>query len=129
VPVHVTRTAENALAIPEPPPVLPERQPAGPAFARLGLGIAAATAAYFVTPLLTDNDAPRVLATGLFLTAGGVGFWEARPGKPLPDNVVANETARAAWRARVAKIEQENRRRAVGGTVHVEVGGVRVAQR
>ena len=129
VPVHVTRTAENALAIPEPPPALPERQPAGPAFVRLGLGIAAATVAYFGTPLFTDNEAPRVIATGLFFSAGALGFWEARPGKPLPDNVVANETARAAWRARVAKTEEENRRRAVGGTVHVEVGGVRVAGR
>jgi hypothetical protein len=129
LPVHVTRTPENALPIPEPPPVLPARQPAGPAFVRLGLGIAAASVAYFATPLFTDKTAPRVLATGLFATAGGIGFWEARPGKPLPANVVANETARAAWRARVANVEEENRRRAVGGTVHVEVGGVRIAGR
>ncbi len=127
LPVHVTRTPENALAIPDPPQMLPVRQPAGPAFVRLGLGIATATVAYFGTPLFTDNAAPRVLSTGLFAVAGAIGFWDARPGKPLPANVVANETARAAWRAHVANVEEENRRRAVGGTVHVEVGGVRVA--
>jgi hypothetical protein len=128
LPVHVTRTPENPLAIPEPPPVLPVRQPAGPAFVRLGLGIAAATVAYLGTPLFTDQSAPRVLSTGLFAAAGVIGFWDVRPGKPLPANVVANEVARAAWRARVANVEEENGRRAVGGTVHVEVGGVRVAE-
>lgn len=125
VPVEITRTAEHALAVPEPPAMLPERQSAGPAFVRLGLGVAAATTAYLVTPAFTDKSGPRILLTGLFGAAGVVGFWEVRPGRRLPENVVANEAARSAWRARMARIEALNRRRAVGGTVHVEVGAAR----
>ncbi len=128
LPVHVTRTAVNPIAIPDPPGLLPERQPAGPAFVRLGLGLAAAAATYLITPAFTDDQAPRLVLTGLFGAAGVIGFWEAKPGRPLPDNVVANETARATWRARVATVEDENKRRAVGGTVHVEVGGARVGE-
>jgi hypothetical protein len=122
LPVHVTRSPENALAVPSPPQMLPERQPAGPAFTRLGLGIAAATAAYLVTPLLTDSKAPQIALTAAFGAAGVIGFWEVRPGKPLPENVVANEVAREAWEARVARVQAENRRRSDGGTVTIDVG-------
>ena len=108
--------------MPAQPTMLPVRQPAGPALVRLGLGAALATTAYFATPALTDATAPRVLITGLFAAAGIVGFWEARPGKPLPDNAVANETAREMYRAKVARVEEENRRRSAGGTVRVAVG-------
>lgn len=122
LPVQVTRFPEDPLPAPERPVLLPVRQPAGPAFVRLGLGAALATTAYFVTPVLTDAAAPRVLITGLFGAAGIAGFWEARPGRPLPDNVLANETAREMYRAKVAKVDEENRRRAEGGVVRVEVG-------
>jgi hypothetical protein len=122
LPVQITRFPEDPLPPPERPVLLPVRQPAGPAFVRLGLGAALATAAYFVTPALTDASAPRVLITGLFAAAGVAGFWEARPGKPLPDNVLANETAQEMYRAKVARVEEENRRRAEGGIVRVDVG-------
>jgi hypothetical protein len=122
LPVQVTRFPEDPLPLPERPAMLPVRQPAGPAFVRLGLGAALATTAYFVTPAVTDASAPRVLITGLFAAAGVAGFWEARPGKPLPDHVLANQTAQEMYRAKVAKVDEENRRRAEGGIVRVEVG-------
>jgi hypothetical protein len=122
LPVQITRFPEDPLPMPERPALLPVRQPSGPAFVRLGLGAIFATTAYFVTPVFTDATAPRVMLTGLFGAAGIAGFWEARPGKPLPDNVLANETAREMYRAKVAKVEEENRRRAAGGVVRVEVG-------
>lgn len=124
LPVHVTRSPENPLAVPVPPILLPETQPAGPAYTRLGLGIAAATAAYFITPVFTDSKAPQIALTVAFAAAGIIGFWEVRPGKPLPKNVVANEVAREAWEARVAGVQQENRQRADGGTVTIEIGRV-----
>jgi hypothetical protein len=122
LPVQITRFPEDPLPLPAQPTLLPVQQPAGPALVRLGLGVALATTAYFATPAFTDATAPRVLLTGLFGAAGVVGFMEARPGKPLPDNMVANETARQMYRAKVARVEEENRRRADGGTVRVEVG-------
>jgi hypothetical protein len=122
LPVQITRFPEDPLPVPERPAMLPERRPAGPAFTRLALGAFFATTAYFVTPVFTDAAAPRVMITGLFGAAGIAGFWEARPGKPLPENVLANETARAMHRAKVAKVDEENRRRAEGGIVRVEVG-------
>jgi len=124
LPVHVTRSPENALPMPGPPKLLPERQPAGPAYMRLGFGLAAATAAYFITPAFTDSKGPQIALTVVFAAAGVIGFWEVHPGKPLPDNVVANEVARQAWEARTAQVQRENQRRADGGTVTVDVGKV-----
>lgn len=124
LPVQVTRSPEDPLGLPERPAQLPETQPAGPGLARLGLGLAAATAAYFVTPLFTDNAAPQVALTLTFGAAGVLGFVDARPGKPLPENVVRNRLAQEAWEARVARVREENARRADGGTVTVEVGRV-----
>ena len=124
LPVHVTRSPESPLAVPDPPTLLPETQPAGPAYTRLGFGIAAAAAAYLITPAFTDSKAPQIALTAAFAAAGLIGFWEVRPGKPLPKNVVANEVAREAWEARVGRVQQENRHRADGGTVTIEVGRV-----
>jgi hypothetical protein len=124
LPVQVTRSPDDPLAMPERPVPLPEHQPAGPALVRLGLGLAAATAAYLVTPVFTDNAGPQVALALTFSAAGVIGFVDARPGKPLPENVVANRVALEAWDARVSRVQAENRRRADGGTVTVEVGRV-----
>jgi hypothetical protein len=124
LPVQVTRSPEDPLAAPERPALLPEYQPAGPALARLGLGLAAATVAYFVTPAFTSNAAPQVALALTFGAAGVLGFVDARPGKPLPENVVKNRVAQEAWEARVNRVQVENQRRADGGTVTVEVGRV-----
>jgi hypothetical protein len=124
VPVHVTRAAENPLDVPPPPVMLPEHRSLGPGLARLGLGLAAATTAYFATPLVTDSKGWQLALTEGFAAAGVIGFFGARPGAPLPDNVVANRVAREAWEARVAQVQAENRRRTDGGTVYVDVGEV-----
>lgn len=124
LPVQVTRSPDDPLAAPERPALLPEHQPAGPALARLGLGLAAATVAYLVTPVFTDNAGPQVALALTFSAAGMIGFVDARPGKPLPENVVANRVALEAWEARVGRVQAENQRRADGGTVTVEVGRV-----
>jgi hypothetical protein len=51
-----------------------------------------------------------------------IGFIDARPGKPLPENVAANAISRARWRAQVDAIERANKTRGGGPAVTVEVG-------
>jgi len=124
LPVQVTRSPDDPVAAPERPVPLPEHQSEGPAWARLGLGLAVATAAYFVTPAFTDDAGPQIALALTFGAAGVLGFVDARPGKPLPENVVANRVAQEAWEARVHRVRAENRQRADGGTVTVDVGRV-----
>jgi len=124
LPVHVTRSPEDPLTTPTPPEMLPERNPWGPGIARLVLGLGAATAAYYLTPQVTDSKGLQLFLTQGFVAAGVVGMWVAKPGKALPDNVVANRVAQEAYEARLAQVKQENQRRADGGTVYVDVGRV-----
>jgi hypothetical protein len=124
LPVHVTRSPEEPMAAPAPPTMLPERNPWGPGIARLVIGLGAATAAYYLTPQVSDSKGLQLFLTQGFAAAGIVGFWVSRPGAALPDNVVANRIAQEAYEARVAQVRQENQRRAEGGTVYVDVGRV-----
>ncbi|HEX9631289.1 MAG TPA: hypothetical protein VGA02_02400 [Gemmatimonadales bacterium] len=124
LPVHVTRSPEDPLTAPTPPTLLPEREPWGPGIARLVLGLGAATAAYYLTPEVTDSKGLQLFLTQGFVAAGVIGFWAARPGRGLPDNVVANRVAQEAYEARLSQVRNENQRRAEGGTVYVDVGRV-----
>ncbi len=54
--------------------------------------------------------------------AGIVGFFDKKPGKPLPDNIAANELALAQWRTTVAQIESANRQRTTGERIVLETG-------
>ena len=124
LPVHVTRSPEDPLTAPTLPTMLPEREPWGPGIARLVLGLGAATAAYYLTPQVSDSKGLRLFLTQGFAAAGAIGFWASRPGAALPDNVVANRVAQEAYEARLTQVRQENQRRAEGGTVYVDVGRV-----
>ena len=124
LPVHVTRSPEDPLTAPTPPTRLPEREPWGPGIARLVLGLGAATAAYYLTPEVTDSKGLQLFLTQGFVAAGAIGFWAARPGRALPDIVVANRVAQEAFEARLSQVRNENQRRAEGGTVYVDVGRV-----
>ncbi len=126
VPIRLARTMRDSLVRPPAPDFLPQREPLGPGLLRLGLGLGAAGAALVVVPVFTDNDGPK-FATALVLAAAGViGFFERRPGRPYPDNVVANEVRRAAWEARVAEVAAENRRRRPGERIVLETGRVAI---
>jgi hypothetical protein len=126
LPVHVTRSPEDPLTAPTPPTMLPVREPWGPGIARLVLGLGAATAAYYLTPEVTDSKGLQLFLTQGFVAAGVVGFLVAHPGAALPDNVVANRVAQETYEARLTQVRMENQRRAEGGTVYVDVGRFRL---
>jgi len=124
LPITVTRSPDEPVGAPAPPVMLPERNPWGPGMARLVLGLGAATAAYYLTPEVSDSRGLQLFLTQGFAAAGVVSFVLARPGRPLPDNVVANRVAQEQYEARLAQVRQENQRRAEGGTVYVDVGRI-----
>lgn len=126
VPVRLARTMRDSLVHPAPPEFMPEREPLGPGLLRLGLGLGAAGAALVVVPIFTDNDGPKFATAAVLVAAGVIGFFERRPGRPYPDNVVANEARRAAWEARVADVAAENRRRRPGERIVLETGRVAI---
>jgi hypothetical protein len=122
LPLQVTRGASEQLEAPPPPALLPERQGLAKPIGRLTAGLALAAISFVVFPEITDSDAAGV-ATGVVFTAGGlVGFFEARPGKPLPENVAANAITMARWRQQADAIERANRSRGDGPAVTVLVG-------
>ena len=105
---------------------MPTREPVGPGLLRLGLGLGAAGAALVIVPVFTDNDGPKFATAVVLAAAGVIGFFERRPGRPYPDNVVVNEARRAAWEARVADVAAENRRRRPGERIVLETGRVAI---
>jgi hypothetical protein len=102
--------------------MLPETNPPEPALVRLGLGLGLAALSWIATPAFTDNDAPRVALTVAFGAAGIIGFFEKRPGKPIPENVAANATAQAAWEAEVQRMNAANQRLNPGPRIVLEAG-------
>jgi hypothetical protein len=122
LPLQVSRGASERLETPPPPPLLPERQGLAKPVGRLTAGLGLAAISFVTFPEITGSDAAGV-ATGLVFTAGAlVGFFEARPGKPLPENVAANAVTMARWRQQVEAIERSNRTRGDGPAVTVLVG-------
>jgi len=122
VPVRLEQTTLGSLALPPQPVLLPEASPAGPALVRLGLGLGAAALCWIVTPAFTDRDLPRVALTLTFTAAGVIGFFEKRPGKPIPENVAANRAALATWRAQVERVNGANQDRRSGPRIVLETG-------
>ncbi len=122
LPVRLDRSAVGEQSLPPRPALLPERNPAGPALLRLGLGLGLATLGWIVTPAFTDDIGPRVAVTLVFTAAGVIGFWEKSPGKPQPGNVAANERRLAQWRADETRVEAANQARRPGDRITLETG-------
>ncbi|MDH3455751.1 MAG: hypothetical protein OER90_02820 [Gemmatimonadota bacterium] len=120
VPVRLERSSVGTQTLPPQPTLLPERSPVKPALVRLGLGLGAATLSWFVMPAFTDRDGPRVALAVAFSAAGIIGFFEKRPGKPLPQNVAANQAALEAWDAEVRRATAANQGRRPGPRIILE---------
>jgi hypothetical protein len=120
IPVRLDRSSVGSETLPPRPTMLPESNPAGPAFVRLGLGVGAATAAWLVMPAFTDRDGPRVGLAVAFTAAGIIGFLEKRPGKPRPENVAANQAALQAWEEQVRRATAANQGRRPGPRIILE---------
>jgi hypothetical protein len=120
IPVRLERSSVGSQTLPPRPTLLPERSPLRPALVRLGLGLGAATLSWFVMPAFTDRDGPRVALAVAFSAAGIIGFFEKRPGKPLPQNVAANQAALEAWDAEVRRVTAANQGRRPGPRIILE---------
>jgi hypothetical protein len=128
VPVRLEHTTVNAPTAPPRPVMLPEREAAKPALIPLGVGLGGAALAWLATPIITDNDGPRIALTVAFTAGGIIGFFSQRPGRPIPANVAANRTAIAAWQAQVRQVNAETQRRRPGPRIIFETGRPSVRQ-
>jgi tetratricopeptide (TPR) repeat protein len=117
IPLTTVGRPRDSLLLPLPPAdslFLPEREPKGPARRALGAGILTGLAAIVLPALLADEGgsaSTRYLVAGAATTAGILGFVAARPGRPIPDNMLANQLIRDAWRREYDAAIAENERR------------------
>lgn len=116
--------------LPSPPPLpdslfLPEKESAGKGLTALVRGAGVGVAVAVLPGLVAGGNAPSgsryVVAGGLSL-AGLVGFLKHRPGRPLPDNIAANQSLREGWQAQVQTTAQENVIRAQQKRLDIHVG-------
>lgn len=93
---------------------LPEQQPAGPALRTLTSGLLFGGLAVALPSLAGSggeaSDA-RFAVGGAIALGGLIGFFHQRPGRPIPDNIVANQTLVGAWRDRLDTVVRENEER------------------
>ncbi|HTR20909.1 MAG TPA: hypothetical protein VMH88_08655 [Gemmatimonadales bacterium] len=70
------------------------------------------TAGVLVLPSLVANgvgpSGPKAVVAGGIAVASIVGFFVQRPGRPLPDNIAANQAVRDRWSTEHASIARQN---------------------
>jgi hypothetical protein len=116
--------------LPTPPPLpdslfLPEKESAGKGLGALVRGAGAGVAVVMLPGLIAGGTAPsgsRYVVAGGLSIAGLVGFLKHRPGRPLPDNIAANQELREGWQTQVQTTAQENVIRAQQKRIDVHVG-------
>lgn len=116
--------------LPSPPPLpdslfLPEKESAGKGLGALVRGAGVGVAVALLPGLVAGGDAPsgsRYVVAGGLSIAGLVGFLKHRPGRPLPDNIAANQALREGWQAQVQTTAQENVIRAQQKRLDIHVG-------
>jgi tetratricopeptide (TPR) repeat protein len=116
--------------LPTPPPLpdslfLPEREPAKVGFRALGRGAGIGVAVALLPGLVAGGDAPsgsRFFVAGGLTIAGVVGFLKHRPGRPLLDNISANQSLRDGWQAQIQMTAQENAIRVLQKRLDIHVG-------
>ena len=128
IPLTTVQRPRDPLPLPPPPAdslFLPEQEPKGPARRALGAGIVTGLAAILLPALLTDEGgsaSSRYLVAGAATTAGILGFVAARPGRPIPDNILANQLIRDAWRREYDGTVAENERRRSESVLFISAG-------
>jgi hypothetical protein len=105
-----------------PPAPLPERAPSGPALRVLAAGVLTGTAALALPGVVAKDAQPtgaRFAVAGAVSLAGILGYFAHKPGRPLPQNAIANRARAAAWQVLRDSVRRENgnRRREVRLTV------------
>lgn len=128
VPLTTVSRPRDTLPLPLPPAdslFLPEREPKGPALRALAAGVATALAAVVLPALLAEDGgsaSTRFLVAGTATTAGVLGYFAARPGRPIPDNVLANQLIQDAWRREHDATIVENQRRRGESVLFISAG-------
>ncbi|MDH3498357.1 MAG: hypothetical protein OER21_16495 [Gemmatimonadota bacterium] len=134
IPLDVRIAGVDTVPHPAPPAdsvLLPERSAAGPALEALIGSLAIGTAiAVLPSALSSDVDlSPTRFAVGAAVTVAGFsGFFARRPGRPIPENMAANERVRADWRARVEGVARQNRDRMRRALLEVRAGTAQIIE-
>jgi hypothetical protein len=135
VPLTVALTLADTTPHPPPPlqsAFLPEREQSGPAVKALIGGVAAGIAVA-VVPSLVASDAelsPTRFLVGASVSIAGLStFFTLRPGRPIADNIAANERLRSDWRAAADSVARHNETLKRVATVFVQLGARQVVER
>jgi hypothetical protein len=114
IPLDVDVRMRDTIPHPEPPAdslLLPERWDDKPSREAL-IGGLSVGAAVLILPAAVAPQAEltggRLAVAGAVSIAGIVGFVTRRPGKPIRENVVANDALRQAWRDSSEVVAQQN---------------------
>ncbi len=132
LPFDLVLGPQDTLPTPLPLPdslFFPERESAGKGFGALvrgaGVGLGVVLLPGLVAGGTTPSGSRYVVAGGLSL-AGLIGFLKHRPGRPLPDNIAANQSLREGWQAQVQTTMQENVIRAQQKRLDIHIGAPEV---
>jgi len=132
IPLDLVMGPQDTLPSPMPPPdslYLPEHEPAGPGLKSLGRGAGIGLAVAVLPGLVAGGTSPsgsRFAVAGGLTIAGLVGFFHHRPGKPLPENILANTALREGWENAVRTTNAENVIRAQQKRLDVHAGTAEV---
>jgi hypothetical protein len=135
VPLEIGLTIGDTLPDPAPPAdsvLLPERATSGPALQSLLGGLVLGTAVATLPGAVAQGGdlwSARFAVGGAIGLAGVTGFFLRRPGRPLPDNVAANDRLRAEWQRQRAAVAQQNQALKERATVRVRAGTPQVIER
>ena len=114
IPLDLVMGPQDTLPSPQSPPdslFLPEHEPAGPGLKALGRGAGIGLAVAVLPGLVAGGTSPsgsRFAVAGGLTIAGLIGFFHHRPGKPLPENILANSALREGWENQVRTTNAEN---------------------
>lgn len=115
VPLDVGASSVDTLPLPPwSGSLLPERTSAAPGLAALASGALGGGLVWLLPRIAgagADGGNGRFIVVGALGLSGLVGVAHRGLGRPLPDNIAANEAARRPWREAVARTQQENAQR------------------
>jgi hypothetical protein len=132
VPLNLVMGPQDTL--PTPTPLAdslfrPEREPAGTGFRALGRGAGIGLAVALLPGVVAGGHAPsgsRFAVAGGLTLAGIIAFVRHMPGKPLPDNIAANQSLREGWQAQLTTTVSENAVRSLQKRLDIHAGPLEV---
>jgi hypothetical protein len=105
--------------------LLPERASQRTGLRSLAGGLLIGAAAVSLPQIVAPgqrSSGTRIAVGGTLALSGLVGYLTQPPGRPLPDNVAANQARRDDWRRRTDAAIAENARRKTGASFRIRAG-------